>query len=324
MRELIFLQRNEKNWTELEEFLKGDGPKDPDKLSSLYIKLNDDLSYARTFYPESNIIDYLNGLSVQLHKEIYKNKKVSRNRFIEFFKTDFPESIYHLRWYNLITLVSFLLSIGIGWLSASIDTNFTRLMMGNAYVETTLENIANGKAMNIYGQTVEGVMFFQIAANNLYVLILYFLLGLIFGLGSIAMLFRFGIVIGSFFQFMYTEGVFAETMIALWMHGVIEITCAIVASAAGARWGMSYIFPGTYTRGESFNIASKQAFKTLLGLLPLIVIAAFIESYITRHYTFNIPLSLLIIVLTLLFVAFYLVYYPYKLIISKEENEPES
>lgn len=324
MRELIFLQKNEENWTELEEFLKGAGPKDPDKLSSLYIKLNDDLSYARTFYPESNIIEYLNGLSVQLHKEIYKNKKVSGNRFIEFFKIDFPKSMYHIRWYNFITLISFVLALGIGWLSASIDSNFTRLMMGNAYVENTLENIASGKAMNIYGQTVEGIMFFQIAANNLYVLILYFLLGLIFGLGSIAMLFRFGIVIGSFFQFMYAEGVFAETMIALWMHGVIEITCAIVASAAGAKWGMSYIFPGTYTRAESFNIASKQTFKTLLGLLPLIILAALIESFITRHYTFSIPLSILIILLSLTFVIFYLVYYPYKLNFSEQTNDAKS
>lgn len=318
MRELVFLQKNKDSWVELENYLKGNESKNPDKLSTLYIKLNDDLSYARTFYPESNVVEYLNGLSVQLHKEIYKNKKENKRRIISFFTEELPDAMYQIRWHNLISLLVFALAIGIGWLSADIDANFSRLMMGDGYINNTLENIKDGKAMNIYGQTVEGLMFLQIGANNLYVLILYFLLGLIVGLGALAFLFRFGIFIGSFFQFMYMEGVFAETMVALWIHGVIEIACAIIATGAGTKWGMSFIFPGTYTRKDAFLRASKDAFKVLFGLVPLIILAAFIESYITRHYDLNLAISLAIIVCSLLFIFTYIIYYPYKRAVNKK------
>lgn len=312
MRELIFLQKYKDRWLDLENLLKANGPKDPDRLSSLYIQLNDDLSYARTYYPESNVVEYLNGLSVQLHKEIYKNKKEDKGRIKRFFLEEIPDIIFKMKSYNLITLFIFILGITLGWVSANIDSSFTRMMMGNEYIDLTLKNIESGKAMNIYGKVVEGEMFYFIAANNLYVVVLYFLLGLILGLGALIMLFRFGIYIGSFFQFMYMQDVLGETMTAMWIHGVIEITCAVIGTAAGTKWGMSYIFPGTYSRSDAFKIASKECFKVLIGLLPLIIIAAFIESFITRHYDYSYALSISIIFTTFMAILYYFVIYPYQ------------
>lgn len=321
VRELVFLQKNKNKWVELEAMLQVSGPKDPDKLSALYIQLNDDLSYARTYYPQSNVVTYLNDLSVQLHKEIYRNKKEDKKRIWTFFKKEFPLALHQQKNYNLITLIVFLLALILGWISAEIDGNFTRMMMGNNYVDQTLENIAGGKAMNIYGQSSEGKMFLQIGLNNLYVVVLYFLMGIVGGLGALALLFRFGIFIGSFFQFMYLQDVFAETMLAMWIHGVIEIACALIGTAAGTRWGMSIIFPKTYSRSYSFMKAGRESFKVLVGLLPFIVVAAFIESYITRYYDQNIWVSIAIILLTFLFILYYFVLYPYQLNLQEQSEK---
>lgn len=310
MRELIFLQRHENKWRDLEKMLLMPGKKDPDKLSELYIQLNDDLSYARTFYPESNTVKYLNDLSVQLHKEIYQNKREKGSRIRRFFTEELPDIMVKQNTYMAITAAVFLLAILLGWISAANDLTYTRLVMGDEYVDQTLENIRSGKAMNIYGQTAEGAMFLGIAFNNLYVTIMYFLLGLVAGLGALAFLFRFGMYLGSFFQLMYSQGVLGETMLAIWIHGVIEISCILIACAAGTRWGMSLVFPGTYSRSSSFTMASRDMFKVLFGILPLIVLAAFIEGIVTRHYDENIFISIAIILLTLAFILFYFVIYP--------------
>ena len=52
MREAAFVKRNSAKWQRL-ELLTAKKAVDitPDEASALYIELNDDLSYARTFYP---------------------------------------------------------------------------------------------------------------------------------------------------------------------------------------------------------------------------------------------------------------------------------
>ncbi|MCB0771436.1 MAG: stage II sporulation protein M, partial [Flavobacteriales bacterium] len=73
MREAAFIHRNQAKWQRLEQVLQGLDGLSGDETSDLYIELNDDLSYARTFYPQSNIAIYLNGLAARLHHHIYRN-----------------------------------------------------------------------------------------------------------------------------------------------------------------------------------------------------------------------------------------------------------
>ena len=77
MREAAFIQRNQAKWQRLEQAVNGLDGLSGDEAAELYVQLNDDLSYARTFYPQSNIAVYLNGLAVRLHQHIYRNQKVN-------------------------------------------------------------------------------------------------------------------------------------------------------------------------------------------------------------------------------------------------------
>ncbi len=42
------------------------------------------------------------------------------------------------------------------------------------------------------------------------------------------------------------------------------------------------LFPGTYTRMQSFRRSVKDAVKVLICLVPFFIVAAFLESYITH------------------------------------------
>ena len=92
MREPAFLRKNKEKWQEYEQTLFGAGKSaiDPDRLGKLYIQLIDDLAYARTFYPKSQTVRYLNGLAARTHLLIYENRKPDKNRLYHFFAEELP------------------------------------------------------------------------------------------------------------------------------------------------------------------------------------------------------------------------------------------
>ncbi|MCZ7612834.1 MAG: hypothetical protein M5T52_04650 [Ignavibacteriaceae bacterium] len=81
MREVTFLKKNADKWKEFETFLSSKENINPDKLAALFIELTDDLSYSRTFFPESKTTQYLNSLTARVHQSIYKSKKNGKKDF---------------------------------------------------------------------------------------------------------------------------------------------------------------------------------------------------------------------------------------------------
>ncbi len=310
MKEVHFLKKNQETWKKLEELLAKPGKKKPDQLSELYIRLMDDLSYARTYYPHSKTTQYLNGLSAALHREIYRNKREKSNRIWEFWKTELPLTVRKYHHIIAISFAIFFLSFAIGWISAENDQGFVRLILGDQYVNMTEENIRKGNPMDVYGQLREGPMFLYITFNNIYVSFLFYILGITFGIGTLWRLFSTGIMVGTFLNFFYQKKLFTDAMLAIWMHGTIEIAVAIIAGAAGLVLAQGIVFPGTYSRIESMKRGAKDGLKMVIGLVPCFVIAGFIESFLTRHYYVSPVLSATVIVLSFTFIVTYFGIYP--------------
>ena len=107
MREVYFLQKNKDKWKYFEEVIDNNATVSPDKLADLYIDTMDDLSYARTFYPESKTLHYLNQLSSKIHQTIYMNKKEGASRIITFWTLELPKIFYEIRKYLLISFLLF-------------------------------------------------------------------------------------------------------------------------------------------------------------------------------------------------------------------------
>ncbi len=89
MREGQFIKQNKERWDGyLEE------TEDPDELAKRFTYLVDDLGYAKTHYPFSKIVKYINGIAAGIYLSIYKNKKEKSSRFLTFFKTELPVILY--------------------------------------------------------------------------------------------------------------------------------------------------------------------------------------------------------------------------------------
>ena len=313
MREAAFAKQNKDKWLKFESVLRNNIQINPDELSALYVEITDHLSYAQTFYPNSNTATYLNSLSVLAHQKIYKTKRESRTRFITFYTKEFPLffSKYHKQ--LIIAFVTFLLFSIVGAYSASTDGDFVRLIMGNDYVNMTLENIEKGDPMAIYKKTEALDMFLGITINNIRVALYAFTLGVLLSIGTLFIVMRNAVMLGSFQYFFYDQGLFWESARTIWIHGTIEISVIIIAACAGLVMGNSILFPGTYTRLQSFTKGVKDGLKILLSTIPFFIIAGFLEGFVTRHTEMPDWLAILIIGGSLSLIIFYYVIYPIKL-----------
>ncbi|MET0570966.1 MAG: stage II sporulation protein M [Pedobacter agri] len=310
MREALFVKKNTEKWQQYDRMQQAN----PDEVANQFIEITNDLAYAKTFYPKSNTTAYLNGLASKLHQSVYKNKKEKSNRFVHFWKSELPLLFLEHRKQVIYALLFFILSCAIGAISAKYDDTFVRLIMGDAYVNMTNENIAKGDPFGVYKQSNEFVMFIQIGLNNIYVALYTFVLGIIFSFGSIVSLFRNGIMLGSFQYFFFSKGLGIQSVLVIWIHGTLEISAIVLAGAAGLVLGNSFLFPKTYTRMESIIKGAKDGIKIVLGLVPIFIVAAFFESFITRHTEMPLFLSITILAISAAFIIWYVFIYPVKII----------
>lgn len=313
MREAAFIKQNKNKWLKFESVLQNNVKLSPDELSGLYLDVTDDLSYSQTFYPESETTSYLNELASIAHQKIYKSKKESTGRFYKFFFKEFPLEFKKYHPQLLLAFSIFLIFSIIGAYSASIDSNFVRLILGDGYVNMTLANIENGDPMAVYKEANQTDMFLGITINNIKVALTAFGYGLLFGLGSIFVAMQNGIMLGSFQYFFYDQGLLWESARTIWIHGTIEISVIIIATCAGLVVGKGMLFPGTYTRLQSFVNGVKAGLKIVISTVPLFIVAGFLEGFVTRYTEMPDALAIFIIGGSLFLILYYYVIYPNKL-----------
>ena len=314
MREPAFLKRNKEKWQAYEKQINDISNMSPDDQAAIFTELTDDLAYARTFYPESKTATYINSLTVKVHQSIYKNKKERKNRIFDFWRVELPHLFYHHQKKLLISFIIFAVAIAIGSLSTVNDGTFVRLILGDFYVNMTLDNIEKGDPLAVYKSSREMNMFLGITINNVMVSFNTLMYGVLFAsIGTVYILFRNGVMVGAFFTFLIQEGVGKTAFLTVMIHGTLELSAIVIAGCAGLTVGNSILFPGTYSRLESFKRGAKNAIKISIGLVPIFVVAGFLESFVTRHYQFNWVFNLFIIVVSAIFMIWYFLIYPMQL-----------
>jgi uncharacterized membrane protein SpoIIM required for sporulation len=121
------------------------------------------------------------------------------------------------------------------------------------------------------------------------------------------------LMLGSFEYYFFSKGVGAQSILVIWIHGTLEISSIIISGAAGLVLGNGLLFPKTYTRLQSFKRGAKDGMKMAIGIVPIFIVAAFFEGFVTRHTEMPIWLSIGILTSSLLFMVWYVILYPAKL-----------
>ncbi|MES2704447.1 MAG: stage II sporulation protein M [Bacteroidota bacterium] len=314
MREGQFIKRNLERWENYQQ-----PTEDPDEVAKRFTYLVDDLSYAKTFYPHSNTIKYINSIAANIYLSIYKNKKEKKQRLITFWTTEVPLVIRKHHKLLLFAFLYFISFVLLGVFSAYKDQTFVRSVLGDSYVDMTERNIANGDPFGVYKGGNEFAMFLRIAFNNIRVAFLCYSSGILLGIGTLYMLFTNGLMVGVFEYMFFHHDLGAKSILVVFVHGTLELSAIVIAGWAGLMLGNSLLFPGTYTRVQSLMHAAKDSVKIIITLVPVFVVAAFFEGFVTRHTGMPLWLSLTILLSSATFIVWYFVIYPIK--VSKKERK---
>ena len=248
MTEQRFIRLNQGRWEEFEKALQSPDKKSPDVISDLYSNVIDDLSYARTHYAGSEIVTYLNNLAVRAHTYIHGTKREKRNRLVKLYKTEIPLAVLRNSIYLKVSSIVFIGCMALGIFSSVLDPAFPRMILGDTYVNQTLENIEAGDPMAIYKSMSKGGMFTRIAINNVRVAFMAFVMGIGFGIPTILILISNGVMVGGFLTFFAQQDQLGVALSTIFLHGAMELSAIVISGACGLIIGTNWIFPGTYKR----------------------------------------------------------------------------
>lgn len=309
MKETTFIEQNKEKWAEFEQMLREDR-RNPDKLNDLFIQVTDDLSYARTFYPNRSVRVFLNSMAQKVFHNIYRGRKFPVERLRSFWTDQLPRMMWETRWALNLSFALFALSFAIGVISSMVNPDFARLVLGDEYVDMTLANIQNGDPMAVYKDSGPLGMSFGITANNLFVALKTAIMGVVASIGTVFIMLYNGIMVGAFQYFFVEQGVFLESFLTIWIHGTLEISAIIIAGAAGMVAGSGLLFPGSFRRVQAFQISMRRGLKIFIGIVPIIVLAGFFESFLTRFTETPDVIRGAFILSSLFFVLWYFVWLP--------------
>lgn len=312
MKESDFINQNKIKWLEVEKNLTSNelGPSDTSKL---FIQVTDDLSYARTFYKNRSVKIYLNEIAKFLFNDINKTKNNNFKSFIKFWKTDLPLAMYVSRRSMLISLIVFVSCFILGVITSIYDPAFCKSILSSQYIDMTNENIAKGDPMAVYKSDGEMQTFLPIFVNNIRIDFITFFSGIFMAIGSLLIMVVNGVMVGVFQYFFIEKDLFWESFLAIWTHGTLEISAIILSGGAGLTLGKGLLFPGTYSRFHALRASGMNGLKIIIGVIPVTLLAAFIEGFLTRHTEIPDPIRFSFILLSLAFVLIYFFWYPRKI-----------
>jgi uncharacterized membrane protein SpoIIM required for sporulation len=317
LREGLFIKKNKDRWERVQQ----QTAEGADEMATDFVQLVDDLAYAKTFYPTSRVTQYINALASRIYLNIYKNRKEESNRLLNFWRFDVPLTVKKHHKLILVAFTIFMLFFFVGFFSSVSEPGFVREVLGDGYVNMTEENIEKGNPFGVYQDSNSFIMFIRIMVNNILVSFNYFLRGIFVGVPSLVSLGKEAIRLGAFEHMFYAKGLGGQAVAAVLIHGMLELTAIIIACAAGMVMGISFLFPGTRRRLDAFRQGAKDGIKMIIGLIPVFIIAAFFESFVTRYYKMPLALNLLLLLSSAAFIVWYFVLYPARLSKRKELKE---
>jgi uncharacterized membrane protein SpoIIM required for sporulation len=117
-----------------------------------------------------------------------------------------------------------------------------------------------------------------IFTNNIIVTFSAFAGGITCGIATAFALLYNGLLLGVIGGLMVEAGNGAGFVDLVTAHGVLELSCILVAGAAGLSLGWSIVSPGLRTRRASLQSEARQSLLLVVGTAPWLVIAGIVEG----------------------------------------------
>lgn len=280
-----FSSEREPLWRELDELIasaKGRpqrlGPEELLRVGYLYRAAAADLAFARRRWPSEAVVGHLEGLVNRGRVLVYgappKNAGVKA-----FFARDYWLRIVERPTLLLVAAILLFVPLGLTAAWAASDPGAASNFVPEGYEQITQPRTAGQDLGMSPGE--EAAFSSMIFTNNIKVTFLAFAAGALLGLGTAWVLGFNGVFIGSITGLAFQAGnavPFTELIVA---HGVLELSCIVVAGAAGLRLGWAIVAPGHRRRSDAVMEEGRRGVEIILGTMPWLVLAGLVEGFVT-------------------------------------------
>ena len=273
-----FIDHNQSTWSKLEDLLSSLGGKpsknEIDQLGYLYRKISSDYAYAQTYFRAHAITDYLKTLVIRSHNVIYgAEKKNQWKTIIQFYLHRFPQLFYQRVHFFLIALLILATGFILAYFLTLVNESYAKIFLGNL-APLHPDEISKQQWNHAIASST-------ILVNNIYVAFFCFAWGALFGIGTVYSLFLNGAMIGALAALYQQVGGNYIFWAYILPHGIIELTAIFIAGSAGLSLAYHFFVPGDLTRYQSFKKEGKVTVQLIFGVIPMFILAALIEGYLT-------------------------------------------
>jgi len=120
-----------------------------------------------------------------------------------------------------------------------------------------------------------------IFANNIRVTLTTFAAGITAGIGTGVLLAFNGLILGAVLGLSLDAGTTGAVLRLIVAHGVLELSCIVVAAAAGLRMGWARVDPGRRTRRDGLVEETRAAVLVAVGTAPWLIVAGLAEGFVS-------------------------------------------
>lgn len=280
-----FITDRRPSWDELDALLgaaKGRperiGAEKMRRLGALYRGAAADLAVARRRFPSEPTVPALEDLVGRAHTVVY-GTAARRESAWDFFAHGYWRRVRERPALLVVSAILFFVPMAVagGW--AWDDPGAAGALMpssseavGRPRTEGTDLGLSTGERASFSA---------GIFTNNIRVTFGAVAGGMTFGLLTAALLIFNGVVIGVVGGIGTAAGNGSALVELIVPHGVLELSCIVVAGAAGLRMGWALVDPGRRPRGQALLTEARAAIEVVLGTAVCLVVAGLTEGLVT-------------------------------------------
>jgi len=259
------------------------------RMDKLYRLSTIHLAQLQARSTNQHIVHHLNRLVAKAHSLIYVSPQRSTlKRILEFYLTGFSRAVARTAPYQAVAILLFLLGTIAGYYASLHDYTAAyaliipdAMRMPGASAEQLVSVLRSGRDQS-GGEKIVFMSF--LLQHNTKVGFTAFAGGILAGLPTIFLMMYTGGFLGAFTAVHVSNGLGAEWWAWILPHGVTELGAAILCGGAGLMLGMAVLRPGPLTRRASIVAAGREGLNVALGIIPMFILAGFIESFVRQSY----------------------------------------